>query len=76
MSCAGAGVAATRRARIDGTMSDFTVDALNWIRRLKSFDRINRIIRMTYKAIDDPEIPLNFGRMSFQFNFIHCVNSV
>jgi len=49
------------------------VEALNWIRRLKSFDRINRIIRMTYKAINDPEILLNFGYMSFELNSVHSV---
>jgi hypothetical protein len=31
---------------------------------------------MTYKAIDDPEIPLNFGYMSFELNSVHYVNSV
>ena len=67
------GVAATRWAMIDGAMSDFMVNALNWIRRLKSFDRINRIIRVTYKAINDPEILLNFGYMSFELNSVHSV---
>jgi hypothetical protein len=66
-------MAAARRARIATGRSDFMVEALNWIRRLKSFDRINRIIRVTYKAINDPEILLNFGYMSFELNSVHSV---
>jgi len=63
-------------ADVTTTANEVSILFIRWIWGLMSFDRINRITRTFYKALDATEIPLVFSHMALQFNSIHFVHSV